>query len=175
MSNQTYAESGGVPSKIPDAVTTVVPAVGRAMISVAFLLSGFSKLAAPAMTIGYIQSVGLPLPSVAFALSAFVEIAGGIVLLLGLRTRIVASVLFLFCLATAVFFHRNFGDQDQFIHFFKNVAMAGGLLHVVAFGGGRMSLDGRRSSILKRLNLSSHAGAALLALGVLAAMLVVTA
>jgi putative oxidoreductase len=175
MSNQTYAESGGVPSKIPDAVTTVVPAVGRAMISVAFLLSGFSKLAAPAMTIGYIQSVGLPLPSVGFALSAFVEIAGGIALLLGLRTRIVASVLFLFCLATAVFFHRNFADQDQFIHFFKNVAMAGGLLHVVAFGGGRMSLDGRRSSILKRLNLSSHAGAALLALGVLAAMLVVTA
>lgn len=160
MSNQTYAESAGVPSKIADAVTTVVPAVGRAMISVPFLLSGLSKLAAPAMTIGYIQSVGLPLPSVAFALSAFVEIVGGIALLLGLRTRIVASILFLFCLATAAFFHRDFGDQDQFIHFFKNVAMAGGLLHVVAFGGGRVSLDGRRSSILNRLNLSSRAGAA---------------
>jgi len=115
------------------------------MISLLFLLTGFSKLAAPAMTIDLIQSAGLPLPSVAFALSAFVEIVGGITLLLGLRTRIVASILFLFALATAVFFHRNFGDQNQFIHFFKNVAIAGGLLPVVAFGGGRMSLDGRRA------------------------------
>ena len=145
MSNQAYAETGGAAPKIPDAVMTVVPAVGRAMISSLFLLAGSSKLAAPAMTIGYIQSVGLPLPSVAFVLSAFVETVGGITLLLGFRTRIVASILFLFALATAVFFHRNFGDQNQFIHFFKNVAIAGGLLHVVAFGGGRMSLDGRRS------------------------------
>ena len=138
MSTQAYADA----SKLPDAVTTVVPAVGRAMISVAFLLSGLSKLAAPAMTIGYIQAVGLPLPWAGFGVSVLVEILGGIALLLGFRTRIVASILFVFCLATAVFFHRDFGDPDQFIHFFKNVAMAGGLLNVVAFGGGRMSLDG---------------------------------
>ena len=62
-----------------------------------------------------------------------------------LSHRIAAGVLFLFALATAVFFHSNFGDQNQFIHFFKNIAIAGGLLHVVAFGGGRVSLDGRRS------------------------------
>ena len=131
---------------VPDAVTTVGPAVGRAMISLLFLLSGLSKLAAPAMTIGYIQSAGLPLPQVAFAASAFVEIVGGTALLLGFRTRIVAGILFLFVLATALFFHRNFGDQNQFIHFFKNVAIAGGLLNVVAFGGGRLSLDGRRAT-----------------------------
>ena len=145
MSNQSYVETRGVASNIPDAVTTIVPAAGRAMISTLFILSGLSKLAAPAMTIGYIQSVGLPLPTVGFVLSAFVEIVGGLMLLIGFRTRIVASILFLFALATAVFFHRNFGDQDQFIHFFKNIAIAGGLLHVVAFGGGRVSLDGWRS------------------------------
>lgn len=133
MSNPTYVDSG------------VAPAVGRALISTLFLLSGFSKLAAPAATIGYIQSVGLPLPLVGFALAAFVEVVGGVTLLLGYRSRVVASVLFVFTLATAVFFHRNFGDQNQFIHFFKNIAIAGGLLHVVAFGGGRLSLDGRRS------------------------------
>ncbi len=143
MSSQTYAETAVIGAAVPDAVTTIVPAVGRVMISAIFVLSGLSKLAAPAMTIGYIQSAGLPLPSVAFGLSAFVEIVGGIALLLGYRTRIVASVLFLFALATAVFFHRAFADQNQFIHFFKNIAMAGGLLHVVAFGGGRISLDGR--------------------------------
>lgn len=145
MSNQTYAASQVAPAAVPSAITTIVPAVGRLLISTIFILSGLSKLAAPAATIGYIQSVGLPLPQVAFALSAFVEVVGGIALLLGYRTRITAAVLFVFALATAVFFHSHFADQNQFIHFFKNVAMAGGLLHVVAFGGGRISLDGRRS------------------------------
>jgi putative oxidoreductase len=145
MTNQTYAETGAVPSALPSAVTTLVPAVGRVMISTIFILAGLSKLAAPAMTIGYIQSVGLPLPSVAFGIAAFIEIVGGITLLLGYRTRIAAGVLFLFSLATAVFFHSHFGDQNQFIHFFKNIAIAGGLLHVIAFGGGRVSLDGYRS------------------------------
>jgi putative oxidoreductase len=145
MSNQTYAASEVTPSAVPSAIATIVPAVGRLLISTIFILSGLSKLAAPAATIGYIQSVGLPLPQVAFALSAFIEIVGGITLLLGYRTRIAAAALFVFALATAVFFHGHFADQNQFIHFFKNVAIAGGLLHVVAFGGGRISLDGRRS------------------------------
>jgi putative oxidoreductase len=92
--------------------------------------------------------VRLPLPPVAFGLAAFIEIVGGITLLLGYRTRIAAGVLFLFALATAVAFHSHLGDQNQFIHFFKNIAIAGGLLHVVAFGGGRVSLDGRRGEML---------------------------
>lgn len=133
-------------SAVSDAVTTIVPLIGRVLISAIFILSGLSKLAAPAMTIGYIQSVGLPFPLGAFVLSAFVELVGGFALLVGLRTRIVAAVLVIFSLATAIFFHRALGDQNQFIHFFKNVAMAGGLLHVVSFGGGRLSLDGLRGS-----------------------------
>ena len=143
MSNQTYATSAVVPSTVPSAITTIVPAVGRVLISTIFILSGLSKVAAPAMTIGYIQSAGLPLPTLAFGIAAFIEIVGGITLLIGYRTRITAAVLFVFALATAAFFHNHFADQNQFIHFFKNIAIAGGLLHVVAFGGGRVSLDGR--------------------------------
>ena len=145
MSNQAYAEAEITPSAIPNAVTTLVPALGRVMISTLSILSGLSKLAAPAMTIAYIQSVGLPLPSLAYGIATFIEIVGGITLLLGYRTRITAGVLFVFTLATAAFFHNHFSDQNQFIHFFKNIAIAGGLLHVIAFGGGRVSLDGRRS------------------------------
>ena len=143
MSTTTYVDSKIAPSGVPSAVATAAPAVGRALISTLFILSGLSKLAAPAATIGYIQSAGLPLSSIAFGLAAFVELVGGITLLLGYRTRSVATVLFVFVLATAVFFHRNFADVNQFIHFFKNVAIAGGLLQIVAFGGGRLSLDGR--------------------------------
>ena len=144
MNTQTYAASAVVPSASSNAITTIVPAIGRVMISTLFLLAGLSKLAAPAMTMAYIQSVGLPLPSVAFGLAAFTEIVG-ITLLLGYRTRVVATVMFVFTLATAAFFHNHLADQNQFIHFFKNVAIAGGLLHVIAFGGGRVSLDGRKA------------------------------
>jgi putative oxidoreductase len=143
MSTTTYVGSNTIHSAMPNAVITAAPAVGRALISALFILSGLSKLAAPAATIGYIQSVGLPFPSIAFGVAAFVELVGGIALLLGYRTRIVATVLFVFVLATAVFFHRNFADVNQFIHFFKNVAISGGLLQIVAFGGGRLSLDAR--------------------------------
>jgi putative oxidoreductase len=138
MNDHTSAETDS-------AAITIAPAAGRVMISTLFLLSGIAKVAAPAMTIGYIQSVGLPLPGVAFAFSALIEIAGGLALLLGFHTRITASILFVFTLAAAVFFHSHLADQNQFIHFFKNVAIAGGLLNVLAFGGGRISLDGRRA------------------------------
>lgn len=50
-----------------------------------------------------------------------------------------------FCLMTAVVFHMNLADQNQFIHFFKNIAMAGGLMQIAAFGGGPYSLDSRRA------------------------------
>jgi putative oxidoreductase len=143
MNTQTLADAPNATAS--NLTSTLVPLVGRGMISAIFLLSGLSKIAAPAMTIGYIQSVGLPVPSVAFGLSVFVELAGGLALLLGYRTRAVAAVLALFSLVTAAVFHNALGDQNQFSHFFKNIAMAGGLLHVVAFGGGRISLDARRS------------------------------
>lgn len=143
MPTQSFAPDAQASASVPRTLA-ILPVAGRAMISAIFILSGFSKIAAPTMTIDYIQSVGLPLPTLAFALSAFVEIVGGIALLLGYRTRVVAGVLAVFSLATALMFHSALGDQNQFIHFFKNIAMAGGLLQVIAFGAGRISLDARR-------------------------------
>ncbi|MGN6121669.1 MAG: DoxX family protein [Sphingomonas oligoaromativorans] len=121
-----------------------LPLVGRIGLAAIFLLSGFSKLAAPAATIGYIQSAGLPLPQVAFGIAALIEVGGGLALVLGFRTRIVAAILAAFAIVTAFAFHHDLADQGQFINFWKNVAMAGGLLQVVAFGAGRFSLDARR-------------------------------
>jgi putative oxidoreductase len=131
-------------TKTSSSTAGALPLIGRIAIAAIFVLSGLSKLAAPAGTIGYIQSAGLPLPQVGFAIALLVELGGGIALILGYRTRLVAAVLALFSIATALAFHNALGDQNQFIHFFKNVAMAGGLLNVVAFGGGAWSLDARR-------------------------------
>lgn len=125
-------------------VQAVLPAAGRILISLIFVLSGLSKLSAPAMTIGYIESVGLPFPTLAYGTALVVEIIGGIALALGYQTRLVAAVLAVFSVATAVSFHYDLADLNQFIHFFKNIAMAGGLLNVIAFGGGKLSIDGWR-------------------------------
>ncbi|MBB4613506.1 DoxX family protein [Novosphingobium taihuense] len=116
---------------------------GRVLLAAIFVLSGVSKLADPAGTIAYISSAGLPAPSVAYGIAVIVELVGGLLLIAGFRTRIVASAIALFSLAAAVGFHANLADQNQFIHFFKNVALAGGLLQVAAFGSGRFGFDRR--------------------------------
>lgn len=118
-------------------IERALPLVGRVLIAAIFLLSGASKLADPAGSMAYIVSVGLPLPVVALSGAIVVEIVGGLLLIAGYRLRLVAAGLALFSLATALVFHHALGDQNQFIHFFKNVAMAGGLLQIVAFGKGR--------------------------------------
>jgi putative oxidoreductase len=74
-----------------------------------------------------------------------VEVGGGILLLLGYQTRLAALVLAIFSIAAAICFHHNFADQNQMINFMKNLAMAGGLLQVVAFGAGSLSLDAKRN------------------------------
>ncbi|MDQ0474492.1 DoxX family protein [Labrys wisconsinensis] len=124
--------------------TRFVPALGRVLIAVIFLLSGFGKLTAPGATMGYIASAGLPLPVVGLIIAIVVELGGGILLVLGYQTRLVALILALFSVAAALSFHNNFADQGQMINFLKNLAMAGGLLQIVAFGAGSLSLDARR-------------------------------
>lgn len=123
-----------------------LPAIGRLLIALIFVMSGLSKIGAPAATIGYIQSVGAPFPPGAFAIAVIVEVLGGLALLVGFQTRVTAAALAVFTLATAVLFHNNFADQNQMIHFLKNIAITGGLLQVIAFGAGAFSLDNRSKS-----------------------------
>jgi putative oxidoreductase len=121
-----------------------LPLLGRVMIGAPFILSGLGKLMAHDATVGYIGSVGLPFPQVAWLIALLVEIGGGALLLSGYRARPVAWVMAVFALATAIFFHRNFADQNQMIHFLKNVMLAGGLLQIAYFGAGPLSVDASR-------------------------------
>jgi putative oxidoreductase len=127
------------------------------MIGLPFALSGLGKLAAIGPTTEMIRTAGLPLPPLALALAIAMEAGGGLLLVVGFRTRLVASALALFSLAAAVAFHSNFADSNQMIHFLKNVMMAGGLLQIVAFGAGALSIDNRSakdSEITANLSLA---------------------
>jgi len=137
---QTYTQNRSVSAIVNAAVSTT----GRVFLSAIFLISGLSKMAAPATTIGYIQSVGLPFAQIGFAIAVLVEILGGLALIAGYRTRVGAAVRAVFAVATTLVFHNDLADQNQLFHFIKNIAMAGGLLQVVAFGAPHLSLDARR-------------------------------
>jgi putative oxidoreductase len=123
-------------------VQPAVAATARALLAALFLVSGIQKLFVPAMIQGYIASAGLPFPSVVYAITVAIEVGAGALLLVGLRTRLTAGVLAGFTVAAALIFHRALGDPNQFVHFMKNLAIAGGLLHVAAVGAGSFSVDG---------------------------------
>ena len=123
-------------------VQPAVAAAARVLLAALFLVSGVEKVFAPAMIQGYIASAGLPFPSLVYVLTIVIEVGAGALLLVGFRTRLMAGVLAAFTVAAALIFHRALGDPNQFVHFLKNLAIAGGLLHVAAVGAGAFSLDG---------------------------------
>jgi putative oxidoreductase len=119
-------------------------ALGRVLLSLIFLLSGFQKLTGFSDTVAYMGGMGVPVPEIATIVAILIECVGGILLVVGYQTRLVGLVLALWCIATALVAHTQFADQNQFLHFMKNVAMAGGFLQLFAFGAGAWSLDARR-------------------------------
>ena len=123
----------------------VLPLAARILMAAIFVMSGIGKIANPAGTIGYINAMGLPFPELALAGAIGIEVVGGLLLVIGLYTRPVALVLAAFSIVTGLVFHSAIGDQNQMIHLMKNLAMAGGLLQIAAFGAGSLSIDARRS------------------------------
>ncbi len=117
----------------------ILDLIGRIFISGIFLLSGFNKIGNYDGTIGWMESFGIPgfllIPAI------FLEILAPILIIIGYQTRIAASALSLFCLATAVIFHNDFSDQMQLIAFMKNLALTGGFLFLVVNGAKGYCLD----------------------------------
>jgi putative oxidoreductase len=123
-----------------------LPLVGRVLIGLPFAMSGFGKLAAYGPTTAMIAAAGLPLPPLAFVVAVGLELGGGLLLIAGYQVRAVAIALAVFSVVAGMAFHTNFADQNQMIHFLKNVMLAGGLLEIAAFGAGAFSLDSRLST-----------------------------
>lgn len=115
---------------------------GRVLISAIFIMAGINKISGYAGTQGYMESMGVP--GALLPLVILLEIGGGLAVLLGWQTRIAAFLLAGFTVFSALIFHANLGDQMQFILFMKNLAMAGGLMFLVAGRTHDWSIDAKQ-------------------------------
>jgi putative oxidoreductase len=130
------------------AVQGFVSLLARLMIAVVFVSAVINKVTQFSSTAAYMASEGVPNPKFALFGAIGLLLIGSLAIVLGAWTRIGAAFLFLFLAAATFYFHDfwRFADagqrQLQTIQFMKNMAIGGGLLSLVAFGGGPWSIDG---------------------------------
>lgn len=150
-SSNTYGTAGAGTSLTLSPAQNALALIGRILIAVLFVPSGFGKIVGFAGTVGYIAAKGVPLPEVCAAIAIFCEFFLCLALLVGFQARWAALGLALFTLAITPIFHNYWAAAPamvmmQKLNFFKNIAIAGGLLGFAAFGAGGYSIDGRRGS-----------------------------
>jgi putative oxidoreductase len=117
---------------------------GRLLISYMFLTAGLAKISGYAGTQGYMEAMGVPGGLLPLVIA--LEVLGAVAVIVGYQTRLAAGALAAFTLAAAVLFHSG-ADQMQQLLFWKNVAIAGGFLFLVARGAGDWSVDARRDRL----------------------------
>lgn len=113
--------------------------IGRLLLSMIFIFSGFTKITGYAATQGYMESMGVP--GMLLPLVIAVELLGGIAILLGFKARLVAILMAGFSIVSALLFHQFWIDESQMNSFMKNIAMAGGFLMIFTHGPGAYSID----------------------------------
>lgn len=144
-SYKTQTGTNAVDSAFNTSASTIA-VIGRVLLAAMFVLAGFDKISGLEGTAGYISSVGLPFPELLTILTIAVEIGAGLALIVGFQARIAALLLAGFTLAASVLFH-NFWAMPaeqayiQQLMFMKNISVAGGLLMIVALGGGSIGLS----------------------------------
>jgi putative oxidoreductase len=119
--------------------------LGRILVATLFVPSGFSKLMNFSGTVSYISGAHMPMPQLMALGAVVVELGVGLAFLIGWRARWAAVILALFTVVAAVCFHNYWAAPDamvqmQRINFYKNLAIAGGLLYAWVYGPGRWAV-----------------------------------
>lgn len=146
----TYSpsESAGSDVRAAAGVNDAMLAIGRVVIAILFVLSGLEKVMDLSATAAAIGGKNLPMPYALAVATAVLELGGGLLIVAGWQTRIVALALAVFCAVAGYLFHdfwhypEGAEYTNNMIHFMKNVSIIGGLLMLCAAGAGRYSLDG---------------------------------
>lgn len=128
--------------------TNFAALIGRILLALIFVISGWGKIGSFDMTAGYMASKGLPMTEVLLALTIAIELVGGLTIVFGWKARWAALAIFLFLIPTTLIFHAFWAVgpdevRNQTNAFMKNVAIMGGMLYIMAFGPGRYSIDSK--------------------------------
>ncbi len=129
-----------------DKLRRFAPLLGRLLMSLIFLASGFWKIRYWSGSLELMTDKEIPAASVLLALAIVFEVLGGLALLIGFEARLAALALFLYLIPVTAMFHNFWGllgpeRHGQEINFLKNLAIMGGLAMVMAFGAGPLSVD----------------------------------
>ena len=122
------------------------PLIARTAIAIIFLNSGIGKLSGFGGTVEQIAGAGLPLAGLVAIFTIAFQLLGGAALVLGYKARIGSWLLLAFLIPATLVFHNPIADPGQMTQFLKNLAIIGGLLMVIAYGSGPISLDNRLAS-----------------------------
>ena len=117
----------------------IIEAFGRIFLSTLFLFEGVKKFFYQDETIEYMESFGIP--ELFFYPSVFFEIVIPTLLIIGFKTRFVATLMFLFTITVSIIFHTDFDNQMQIILFLKNFSIAGGFLIIASYEAKMCTID----------------------------------
>lgn len=120
--------------------------LGRILLALIFVISGWNKIGNFDMTAGYMASKGLPMTEILLGLTIAIELVGGLMIVFGWKARWAALAILLFLIPTTLIFHAFWAVgadevRNQTNAFMKNVAIMGGMLYIMAFGPGPYSVD----------------------------------
>lgn len=135
-------EGGGYVRKEPRYHSARRPA-GRVLGSLLFFIAGYNKIIKHDFYVGYFTKLSVPFPTISVPGAMIFELVGGLLFLIGYKTRSVAFLLGLYALVAGLFAHLAWADPNQLNHFFKNVTIFGALLAFTVTGAGRYSVDER--------------------------------
>ena len=116
---------------------------GRILSSLLFLIAGYNKIIKHDFYVGYFGKIGVPMPSFSVPGAMVFEIIGGVLFIIGYKTRSVALLLGVYSFVAGLFAHLAWADPNQLNHFFKNVTILGALLAFTVAGPGKYSIDER--------------------------------
>src|SRR5262245_61231238 len=125
-----------------ETLTASAALLGRLLLASLFVLEGWSKIRGYGPAVAYMEKFSVP--SALLPLVILVELGGGLLLVVGWQARLAALALAVFSILTAVLFHANLADRNQVLHLEKDLAIAGGLLVLFAFGPGPYAIEARK-------------------------------
>ena len=117
----------------------IVEFLGRIFLSALFLIEGLGKISMKEDVVMYMEDYGVP--GILFIPAIILEILFPLLLIVGYKTRWIASIMVLFTFAVAIIFHTDFSEGMQMMLFLKDIAIAGGFMIIIAYGPGKISLD----------------------------------